>query len=322
MQIIVTGGNGFIGSHFIEHCLSHGITTPRYDVINIDKETSVSNTWPDDTFSQREWGYIKHKADICDIESLNIDPTHIKALVHFAAESHVDNSMGDMSPFISTNIDGTQRVAEYCAKNGIFMVHISTDEVYGDAKDGRVFQPEDNLDPQNFYSASKAAGDLMVKVTKNKYPDFNYVIVRPSNNYGPLQDNTKFLPKAIKYILEGKPFPMYGDGGFKREWTYVKDTAIAIEQILRQIDHKDIGSGDIVTISSGYSLTNMQVWLKLVEYFKYFDEDYRPLLEFIHDPRGNCHDREYRMRSNCDVRWRSFEQNVKDMVRKAINEKE
>jgi dTDP-glucose 4,6-dehydratase len=321
MRIIVTGGNGFIGSHFIDHCLSFGTVTPRYDVINIDKGTSISSTFIDEKFGGCEWGYDKIEEDIININSIEFphDLKNVEACIHFAAESHVDNSMGDMNPFISTNIHGTMKVAEFCAKNDIFMVHVSTDEVYGDAEGGRVFQSGDELDPQNFYSASKAAGDMMVKTMRNKYPNFKYCIVRPSNNYGPRQDNTKFLPKAIEFIRDGKAFPMYGDGAFTREWTHVRDTAEVIERILR-CPGKLEKAGDVVTISSGDAKTNMEVFLALTEFFKYIDEDYKPLVEFIPDPRGNCHDREYRMHSNCGRdNWRDFDKSIKEMVKDAIN---
>lgn len=220
MRVLITGGAGFIGGHAVKHFVDCGD-----EVMNVDKMTYASKS---QNLSHSKFT----KLDICDrdeVEKLIIDfrPDYI---VNFAAETHVDNSILSHEEFVQSNVIGTSSVLSACNKLKVKLCHISTDEVYGPA-DSIPFKEEDRLNPMNPYSATKAAGDLLIKSFHNTHKT-PYVIVRPSNNYGPQQHEEKFIPKLLKCLESGDKFPLYGDGLQVREWTYVKDTVSVIRKIL------------------------------------------------------------------------------------------
>lgn len=243
MKAIITGGAGFIGGHCVQHFVSS-----KDEVINVDKLTyaaKAENT-KSSPFSQ---------IDICDTQALRSLVKEFKPdfIINFAAETHVDNSIVDCSNFIHSNVLGVSSILNVCKDEKIRLCHISTDEVYGPASD-RPFSEHDDLNPKNPYSATKASGDLLIKSFHNTY-GLDYLIVRPSNNYGPNQHSEKFIPKLIDCISSGKEFPMYGVGDQEREWTYVEDTVKIIRKILMS---ENTQWNSIYNLSSGISSKNIE----------------------------------------------------------------
>jgi dTDP-glucose 4,6-dehydratase len=206
-----------------------------------------------------EWRIPFYQNDINDMSALvrAIIENDVKTVVHFAAETHVDNSIRDAQPFVDNNVKGTLSILEACRRTGVGIVHVSTDEVYGPAKD-YPFSEDSRLNPMNPYSATKAAAEHLVVSHANTYGT-RYLILRPSNNYGPRQHTEKFIPKYIKSCFSGKKFPLYGDGNQIREWFYVKDNANMIRQLTIKFANGEIGN-DVYNVGKmGTSLTNIAV---------------------------------------------------------------
>ena len=223
-KIIVTGGFGFIGSHFVNYVLKN----TNHDVMVVDNLTYASN--PNNIDGQVEF----LKKDICDVNEDDLGKYDY--IVHFAAESHVDNSIKNGLPFVRTNVEGTFNLLEVARKNKHLkkFFHISTDEVYGDMEDyvGYKISNEDfNLVGSSYYSATKVGSDMLVMAAGRTY-GLPYLISRTCNNYGENQHEEKFLPKIIKSIKEGKEIPVYGDGGHVREWVHADDNSKAIYTLL------------------------------------------------------------------------------------------
>jgi len=287
MPIIVTGGNGFIGSNFIEYMLASERTDM---IINFDKKTSISSDWISERWMRSE-NYDEQLIDINDINDIMLESGTVDFLVHFAAESHVDNSLNNVDPFIKTNVNGTLAVAKFCHEKKIKMIHISTDEVYGHVEHphSTPFDVHDALEPRNPYAASKAAAELMLEAFANTVDGFEYVIIRPSNNYGPHQDDTKFIPKMMKFIASGESFPIYGFGDFYREWTHVLDTSMILADIIAH----SFESGRKINISSKEMLSNFEMYKLVLNSFRACDPDIVGKIDFINDPRGKAHDKVY-----------------------------
>ena len=231
-KILVTGSAGFIGSNFVRFMLAK---YPDIEIISLDKLTyagSLANlaNLPD------EGRHIFVKGDICDSNLVNklLREHNIDAIVHFAAESHVDRSITGPDAFIQTNINGTFSLLEAARKSGCRFHHISTDEVYGElGRDDPPFTECSPYKPSSPYSASKAAADHLVRAYFRTY-DLPVTISICSNNYGPYQHNEKLIPTVIRSCLEQEPIPVYGDGSNIRDWLYVEDHCNAIDMILRQ----------------------------------------------------------------------------------------
>jgi dTDP-glucose 4,6-dehydratase len=222
MKFVVTGGRGFIGSHFVEKALSLG-----HSVYDIDKMGYAScELLPADKNPN-------YKLQIADISTLIHIPT-CDMIVNFAAESHVDNSIRDSKPFVDSSLVGVWNLLELIRGkpkyNRPLFFHISTDEVYGDREDG-VFKEDDALSPSNPYSATKAGAEMLVKAYSRTY-DIDYIITRSSNNYGERQYEEKLIPKCISSLQNNKQIPVHGDGSYIRDWTYVKDNVSGIFAIL------------------------------------------------------------------------------------------
>jgi dTDP-glucose 4,6-dehydratase len=222
MKFIVTGGRGFIGSHFVERALKE-----KHQVIDIDKLGYASHAalpWDDHP------NYKLIKEDISEIKHL--PPSDI--LINFAAESHVDNSINDTDPFIKSNVLGVHNLLELVRGKPSYerplFFHISTDEVYGDRTEG-TFKENDKLTPSNPYSATKAGAEMLVLAYHRTY-GIDYVITRSSNNYGERQYEEKLIPKCISCIENNKKIPVHGDGSYVRDWLYVKDNVDGIFTIL------------------------------------------------------------------------------------------
>ncbi|HET6367877.1 MAG TPA: dTDP-glucose 4,6-dehydratase, partial [Pseudomonadales bacterium] len=247
MKILVTGGAGFIGSNFVRHVLT---THPDDSVVNLDKLTYAGNPQNLADF-KNEPRYRFVQGDICDGAIVRDLMAGVDAVVHFAAETHVDRSNAGADEFLRTNVTGTFTLLEAARerKLGRF-VAIGTDEVYGSVTRG-ASRELDPLNPSNPYSASKAAADLLARAywTTHRLP---VVVTRSSNNFGPYQYPEKMIPLFVTNALEGKPLPLYGDGKNVRDWLYVVDNCAAVDLVLRK--GKD---GEIYNIGGSNEVENI-----------------------------------------------------------------
>ena len=230
MKIFVTGGAGFIGSNFIRYVLE---TEKEFSIVSYDKLTYAGNLANLESVADNP-NYEFVKGDICDAAAVETGMRGCDAVVHFAAESHVDRSIYEPAPVIQTNVMGTFTLLEVARKISVSrFIHVSTDEVYGDIPPG-VFADEDfPLQPSSPYSASKAASDLLVRSYVRTYK-FPAVITRSSNNYGPYQFPEKFVPLMITNALNDKALPVYGDGKQQRDWLHVEDNCRGILSVLEK----------------------------------------------------------------------------------------
>jgi dTDP-glucose 4,6-dehydratase len=258
--ILITGGAGFIGSNFINRFLN---IYDRYQVINLDKLTYAANLkYLKDVEDHPCYSFIQ--GDICDAEFVSriMDQYRPDAVVNFAAESHVDRSIGDPGIFAKTNIlgvltlmDAARRIWEgSCDEWKKIFLQVSTDEVYGSiTREQEPFTEDSPLMPNSPYSASKASADLMIRSYVKTY-GFPAIVTRCCNNYGPCQNPEKFIPTCILSAMQDKPIPIYGDGSNIREWIYVQDHCDAIAKALFEGE-----PGEIYNIGSGEELTNLQL---------------------------------------------------------------
>ena len=230
MRILVTGGAGFIGSNFIRYILGLG---KGYAVVNYDKLTYAGNLANlEGLDSDSNYSFVR--GDICDGLSVESAMLGCNAVVHFAAESHVDRSIYDPTPAVETNVSGTFTLLQIARRVGVArFLQISTDEVYGDLPHGVFANEESRLQPSSPYSASKASADLLVCSYVRTF-DFPALITRSSNNYGPYQFPEKFLPLMIANALDDRPLPIYGDGKQQRDWLHVEDQCCGILAVLER----------------------------------------------------------------------------------------
>jgi len=232
MKILVTGGAGFIGSNFIRYLLKHHADD---QILNLDKLTYAGNLENlKDIESNKNYEFIK--GDICDSKLVDKVMKGIDSVVHFAAESHVDNSIAGPDVFVQTNVVGTHVLLKSALKNKVKRFqHVSTDEVFGslalDTKEK--FDENTVYKPNSPYSASKAGSDHLVRAYFKTY-GLPITISNCANNYGPHQHREKFIPRVITNILEGKKAQIYGDGLHVRDWLYVDDHCLAIDLILEK----------------------------------------------------------------------------------------
>ncbi|MDI6759164.1 MAG: dTDP-glucose 4,6-dehydratase [Candidatus Omnitrophota bacterium] len=298
-KILVTGGAGFIGSEFLRQALGKS-----YKAIVVDKLTYAGDL---ERLKEIDGKYRFYKIDICDkakIDSI-FKKERPEAVIHFAAETHVDRSIKDAFSFIETNIKGTFILLDASRKYKVKkFIHISTDEVYGDIEKGR-FSENSALKPNSPYAASKAAADLLLKAYIRTY-SFPGIIVRPSNNYGPWQYPEKLIPLAVSQVLRNKKIPVYAKGKNIREWLYVQDCAKAIIKVLEK------GRiGEIYNIGSNQERQNIAVVKDILKILGKKEN----LIQFVKDRPG--HDIRYRLSSGKitkETGWRpsvNFEQGLK-----------
>jgi len=226
-KILITGGAGFIGSEFVRQSVEHG-----FKVVVVDKLTYCGDLA---RLKECEGKYAFYKTDICNQKRIDaiIKREKPTAIIHFAAETHVDRSICDVAPFIKTNITGTNVLIQAALKHKIKkFIHISTDEIYGESRKGK-FKETDPIKPNNPYSTTKAAAELLVKAAMHTY-NLPAIIVRPANNYGCWQYPEKLVPVVILKALKNKRVPVYGKGAQIREWLHVKDCSRAIHVILKK----------------------------------------------------------------------------------------
>jgi dTDP-glucose 4,6-dehydratase len=281
MKILVTGGAGFIGSNFIRHVLA---ARAGYQLINYDKLTYAGNlaNLKEVTEDPR---YRFVRGDICDAAAVETAMRGCDAVVHLAAESHVDRSIYEPAPAIDTNVKGTFTLLEVARalRIGRFL-QISTDEVYGDLPAGAFAEEDSPLRPSSPYSASKAGADLLVLSYVRTY-GLPALITRSSNNYGPYQFPEKFLPLMITNALERKPLPIYGDGRQQRDWLHVEDNCRGILCVLEKGR-----AGEVYNIGGCEIEENVTVARRLLR----LTERPESLLQYVKDRPG--HDRRYALR--------------------------
>ena len=284
MRVLVTGGAGFIGSHFAKRLQAAGD-----DVRVLDKLTYSGNP-----ANLEGTGIELVVADICDAEAVAEAAAGVDAIVNFAAETHVDRSILGPAEFIQTNVAGVQVLLDQARVAGIRLVHVSTDEVYGDVAEGVSSVEDDPLRPSSPYSAAKAGGDLQVLGSVRTY-GVDALITRGSNTYGPFQYPEKLLPLFLTNALDGDPLPMYGDGNQVRDWLYVEDHCAGIEAALRQGR-----AGEAYNIGGGEEATNREITQLVLEHTG-TDES---LVRRVEDRAG--HDRRYSLdttKARAELGW-------------------
>ncbi|MCX4591823.1 dTDP-glucose 4,6-dehydratase [Streptomyces sp. NBC_01549] len=279
MRILVTGGAGFIGSHYVRSLLS-GELEPEgtVDVTVVDKLTYAGNR---DNLPAAHDRLTFVRGDICDLPLLlDVLPGH-DAIVHFAAESHVDRSLDAAADFVRTNVLGTQTLLEAARRTGIGrFVHVSTDEVYGSIERG-AWTEDWPLMPNSPYAASKASSDLVGRSYWRTH-GLDLSVTRCSNNYGPYQHPEKLIPRFVTNLLEGTRVPVYGDGRNEREWLHVDDHCRAVHLVLR-----GGRAGRIYNVAGGQELTNLKLTQRILELCG-ADES---AIEYVTDRKG--HDLRY-----------------------------
>jgi dTDP-glucose 4,6-dehydratase len=275
-KILVTGGAGFIGSNYVRHVLAttdDSVTV--YDALTYAGNLSTLRDVDDDP------RYQFVKGNICDPASLEDAMRGHDAVVHFAAESHVDRSIASPDEFVHTNCDGTNVMCDVARQIGVDrFLHISTDEVYGSIEEGS-FTEADPLSPRSPYSASKAGSDLIALSYHSTY-GLPVVVTRSSNNFGPYQFPEKVIPLFVTNLLQGKKVPLYGDGMNVRDWCYVEDNCIGVDLVLRQ------GAvGEVYNIGAGNEVPNRFLTDSILELLGHGEE----MIDYVEDRLG--HDRRY-----------------------------
>ena len=301
-KILVTGGAGFIGSEFVRQAAASG-----YPLVVVDQLTYAGDRERLETVKEK---FTFYKTDIVNPRSVSdiFKRERPSAVVHFAAESHVDRSILNDSEFIKTNINGTQNLLSVCRQAGIErFVHMSTDEVYGEISRG-TFKEDFPLVPNSPYSASKGAADLLIGAYVHTFK-FPAMIVRPSNNYGPWQYPEKFIPVIIYKALHNEKIPVYAKGLNVREWLHTSDCSRAVLKVLERGV-----PGEIYNVGSGEERTNID----LVKMILGLLDRPEHLIAFVEDRPG--HDWRYALDSNKirkELGWKpeiSFEQGMTDTV--------
>lgn len=304
MKIFVTGGAGFIGSNFVRYLLE---SYPSYSVINLDKLTYAGNL---ENLASLEKNSRYHfvRGDITDTAVVDHIAGQADAIIHFAAETHVDRSIVNADEFIRTNVYGTYVLLEASRKyHHHRFIHISTDEVYGSRLEG-FFKETDLLSPSSPYSASKAGSDLLVSSYHKTY-GLPSVITRCSNNFGPFQFPEKLIPLMITNALEDKPLPIYGDGLYVRDWLYVLDHCKAIDHIFHQGK-----PGEVYNIGGQGDKNNLEVVHLILEILN----KPKSLIQYVKDRPG--HDRRYAIdpeKIQKELNWKpsySFEESLEKTV--------
>jgi len=304
MKVLVFGGAGFIGSAFIRNYLKNN---PNDSIINIDNLTIGSNIKNLDDIKDNS-NYKFEKEDIRNQEKIYEYAKNSDIIVNFAAESHVDRSIANPLPFIETNILGTYSILEAARKNDKLFIHVSTDEIYGDATGTNSFDEEANLKPSNPYSATKASADHLVFAYARTY-GIKTITTRCTNNFGPYQFPEKLIPKTIIRAIKDLKIPLYGDGMQIRSWIYVLDHVQAIENLISKGR-----TGEVYNITAWNEITNKTIVEKILELLGKSHD----LIEYVGDRPG--HDRRYSIDSSKiqkETDWKpkyEFEQALKETV--------
>jgi dTDP-glucose 4,6-dehydratase len=283
VRVLVTGGAGFIGSHYVRTLLSDGY--PGYEDVEVtvfDKLTyagNLANLAP--VADSPRYRFVR--GDICSASDLDAALPGHDVLVNFAAESHVDRSITGAADFIQTNVLGAQQVFDAALRHGVGrVVHISTDEVYGSIDSGS-WTEDHLLEPNSPYSAAKAGSDLIARAYAKSY-GLNISITRCSNNYGPYHFPEKVIPLFVTNLLDGQKVPLYGAGANVRDWLFVADHCRGIQLVVERG-----APGEFYNIGGGRELSNRELTEKLLEAT---GRDWSYVQQIV-DPRGGGHDLRY-----------------------------
>ncbi|MCD1259513.1 dTDP-glucose 4,6-dehydratase [Paenibacillus athensensis] len=314
MRILVTGGAGFIGSNFVHYMLKH---YPQYELMNMDALTYAGNL-ENLTEVEAAPGYRFVQGDITDRNQVNdLFEQGLDAVVHFAAESHVDRSILEPDVFVKTNVLGTQVLLEAARQYGVQkFVHVSTDEVYGTLGATGLFSETTPLAPNSPYSASKAGSDLLARAYFETF-GLPVNITRCSNNYGPYQFPEKLIPLMIANALADRPLPVYGDGLNVRDWLYVEDHCNAIDLVL----HRGV-PGDVYNIGGNNEKTNLTIVKTILAALGKPES----LIQFVKDRPG--HDRRYAIDASKirrELGWNprfNFESGIQETIRWYVGHEE
>lgn len=330
--ILVTGGAGFIGSNFILHMLEK---YPDYKIVNLDKLTYAANTA---YLSSAEGNprYRLVKGDILDSQLLMkiFAEENVTGVVHFAAESHVDNSISGPAVFIETNVKGTLALLEAArahwldapfkakaGKENCRFLHVSTDEVYGSLGETGLFREDTSYAPNSPYSASKAGSDFLARAWHHTY-GLNTVITNCSNNYGPHQHDEKLIPTIIRKALAGEKIPIYGDGKNVRDWLFVRDHCSGIDLAFQKGK-----AGETYNIGGRNERNNLQIVATITDLLQEIMPPekrslkiahYKELISFVADRPG--HDRRYAIdatKIESQLGWKAAE-NFESGIRKTV----
>jgi len=315
-SILLTGTAGFIGSNFVPYFLEK---YPEYELINLDLLTYAGDL---KNLQECEYNprYKFIKGDICNRELVEFifDEYDVKGVIHFAAESHVDNSIKNPGVFIETNVNGTFTLLDVAYKKwmekpftfkdgyeGCRFHHISTDEVYGTLNETDLFTEETPYAPNSPYSASKASSDMIVRSYQETY-GMNTVITNCSNNYGPKQHDEKLIPTIIRKALAGESIPIYGDGKNIRDWLYVLDHCKGIDLV-----YHTGKEANVYNIGGRNERTNLQIVdaiCSILDEKVPTTKSYKELITFVEDRAG--HDRRYAIdatKLENELGWRADE---------------
>ncbi len=312
MKLLVTGGAGFIGSNFVHYALRDG----SYDILVLDSLTYAGNlenleSLINSPINSPKFEFVKGDIRDAELVSKLLREKKIEAVIHFAAESHVDRSILDPLSFVKTNVEGTQVLLDEARKYGLGkFVHISTDEVYGSLGPEGRFVETTPLDPSSAYSASKASSDLLALASFRTH-GFPVCVTRCTNNYGPYQFPEKLVPLFISNALENKPLPLYGDGKNVRSWLYVDDHSSAILRVLN-----DGRAGEVYNIGGApeSELENIAVTEIILSTLG----KPKDLLKYVEDRKG--HDRRYAVdysKIKSELGWEpkvTFERGIQDTI--------
>jgi len=290
MKMVVTGGAGFIGSNFIRYVLAQH---PEDSILNLDKLTYSGNLQALRDVEKNE-RYTFVRGDVADRRKVQeILAGGFDAVVHLAAETHVDRSILGASAFVKTNVLGSQCLLEAAREAGIKrFVMVSTDEVYGSAAPGEKFTEESPLAPNSPYAASKAGADLLARAHFRTFR-FPVMITRCTNNYGPYQYPEKFIPLLLMRASQGQSVPVYGDGLQVRDWIWVDDHCAGLDAVLR-----NGREGEIYNLGAGNEWANLEIARRILQLVGKPES----LLTFVQDRPG--HDRRYAL--NCEKAYREL----------------
>jgi dTDP-glucose 4,6-dehydratase len=304
MNLLVCGGAGFIGSAFIRNHMQNNTDS---QIINLDNLTIGSNLQNlKEIENNSNYKFIKE--DIRNESKIDSLVKDTDVVINFAAESHVDRSIANPKPFLETNILGTYSILEAIRKHDKQFIHVSTDEIYGDAQNGSSFDENSQINPSNPYAATKAAADHLVLSYYRTY-GINCITTRCTNNFGPHQFPEKLVPKTIIRSIKNLRVPLYGDGTQIRSWIYVYDHVQAIESLISKGK-----PGQVYNITAYEEVTNKSIVEKILNILK------KPhtLIEYVNDRPG--HDKRYSI--NCSkiqnqIGWRS-KYNFDDALKQTV----